>query len=251
MAPQKNNRYSKKRLQKNGPLFIFLLFLSPVCIKLKAQDSFDIKKASFLLPRPQPKGKFSQAFSIYMVVPPKDWTLDIVNAPMLNYSAKYSLKNGFNLQASLSTLFVSNRLSAGPFWNYSKNNFHLGIGYQLVYNLGILKSFGFNTIFTAVEHQPSITYGQSFKKTALTIRGELYYSTWLQVSEGGNKIPFNDDFINGFSLTTSFEQRLYKNKLASLGLKMSYLRYHILAWPALPVNSYQYLVPEFQLGINL
>jgi hypothetical protein len=211
-------------------------------------DSFDIKKSSFLLPQPLPKGKYSHALSIFYVVPPKDWTLDMVNAPMINYAAKYTLGKGFNLQGSLATLIVSNRFNAGPFWNYSKNNIHLGIGYQVAFNFGMLNQFGFSSTLTGWEQQPSLTFGYSFKKTALIFRGDLYYTTSFQINEGGNKVAANDDFVNGFSFSSHFEQRLHKDKVMSLGVKLNYLRYHILAWPAFPVNSYRYLFPEFQIG---
>jgi hypothetical protein len=81
-------------------------------------DGFSITSKSFLLPQPQSKGKFTQALSIYYVVPPRIWTLDMVNAPMFNYSAKYSLGKGFNLQGGLSSLIISNRFNFGPFWTH-------------------------------------------------------------------------------------------------------------------------------------
>ena len=215
-----------------------------------AADSFDIKSHSFLLPRALPIHKYHYALSIYYVVPPRIWTLDIVKAPMFNYTAKYGIGKGFNLEGGISSLIISNRINAGPIWNYSKNNHHVGLGYQVAFNLGVLKQFGFNSVLTGWEQQPSISYGYGFKKSALTFRTDLYYTTSLVISEGGNKIPAGKSFINGFSITSSYEQRLTKNRVMSLGLKIDYLRYHILAWPALPVNSYRYFFPEFQVGLN-
>src|SRR6185436_2187950 len=110
-----------------------------------AADTFDIRDGSFLLPLEQPRGKkFHHSIAVYYVVPPRDWTLDIVKAPMFNYTGKYKLPKGFNLQGGISTLIISNRLNLGPFWNKSFDNFHVGIGYQLAFNYGFLKSFGFN-----------------------------------------------------------------------------------------------------------
>lgn len=77
-----------------------------------------------MLPQPLPAWKYSHSISLQYVVPPKDWTLDAVVAPMFNYTGKYTLPKGFNVQAGLSTLIISNRLNAGPFWNYSSGNFH-------------------------------------------------------------------------------------------------------------------------------
>ena len=214
------------------------------------KSGYDIRTGSFLLPQRLPPGKYSHAIYILYVIPPKDWTLDVVVAPMFNYTGKYTLPKGFNLQGSISSLIISNRLNAGPFWNYTSNNFHLGVGYQVAFNFGVLRQFGFNTVLTGWEQQPSITAGYNFGKTALTVRGDLYYTTKLSLSEAGNVISNNDPFLNGYSVLTSFEQRLTKNRVMSLGFKINYLRYHIIAWPALPVNQYRYFMPEFQLGLN-
>ena len=214
-------------------------------------DSFDIRNGSYLLPQRLPAGKYHHQLSIFYVLVPKDWSLDNVNAPMFNYSAKYTLPYGFNLQANVATLFVSNRFNAGPFWNYTLNDHcHFGIGYQVAYNLGILKEFGFNTVLTGWEQQPSLTMGYSFKKSAIMLRGDGYYVSTLNLSEGGNVIKYKVGKWNGYSLTASVEQRLWKDRVMSIGVKVNYVRYHILAWPAFPVNNYRYYVPEFQLGLK-
>lgn len=211
---------------------------------------FDIKEESFLLPQALPKYKYSSAIYLLNVVIPSDWTHDIIKAPMFMYAAKYTLPYGFNVQASLATLFISNRLNFGPFWNYSINNYHFGAGYQVAYNFGILNEFGFNTTLTLWEQQPSVAFGYSFKTMALTVRGDLYYTNSLNQTSGHNTIKFPAKFLNGYSITTSIEQRLWKNRVMSFGFKFNYLRYHIIAWPAFPVNQYRYIVPEFQLGLN-
>ncbi len=213
-------------------------------------DTFDIKDGSFLLPQPLPKGKYQHAMAIFYVIVPKAWSLDNINAPMFNYSAKYTLPWGFNIQGSVSTLFVSNRINLGPFWNYSKDNFHFGVGYQVAFNYGVLKEFGFNTVLTGWEQQPSVTVGYSFKKSAIIVRGDLYYSSVFYLSEGGNVITFANGGLNGYSITPALEQRLWKNRVMSFGIKMNFIRYHILAWPAFPVNTYRYFVPEFQIGLK-
>ncbi|CAN5298075.1 hypothetical protein BH10BAC4_BH10BAC4_25480 [soil metagenome] len=215
------------------------------------KDRFHIKNTSFILPQPLPKGRYSHAFAIQYVVVPKDWSLDNIQAPMFNYTGKYTLPKGFNLQLSASTLIVSNRFALGPYWNRSFNNFHIGVGYQWAFNLGVLKEFGFNTVLTGWEQQPSVTVGYSFDKSVLTIRGDLYYTQALYLSEGGNTISFTNGGENGFSITTALEQRLWKNRLMSFGVKLNVVRYHILAWPTFPVNKYRYLVPEFQIGLKL
>jgi hypothetical protein len=237
-------------------VFLFLFFSSSSAENAftanedSLSDSFNIKDASFLLPQPLSSGKYSSAIYLLNLVTPKAWTLDNIKAPMLCYSAKYTLPHGFNLQASLATLFISNRINLGPFWNYSANNWHFGAGYQVVFNYGRLNEFGFKTTLTGWEQQPSATIGYSFKTMALTLRSDLYWTNALYVSEGDNMIPYTNGFLNGYSFSLNLEQRLWKNHVMSFGFKWSYLKYHILAWPAFPVNNNRYAVPEFQMGLN-
>lgn len=229
-----------------------LLLCLGSCLPAQAQDTtrFDIKERSFLLPLPREPWKYSHAIYLQYVVPPKDWTLDAVVAPMFNYTGKYTLPKGFNVQAGVSSLIISNRFNLGPFWNYSKGNWHVGIGYQVAFNFGILRHFGFNTILTGWETQPSLTLGYSFEKTALTIRGDMYNTLDISLSEGGNTLSNAERFVNGYSILTSFEQRLTRQRVMSLGFRMNYLRYHIIAWPALPASKYSYFMPEFVIGLN-
>jgi hypothetical protein len=218
----------------------------------KTTDTFNILKASFDLPQPMPGGHYSSSISVLYVVTPKDWTLDNITAPMFFYQAKYSLPKGFNLQASLASLIISNRILLGPYWNYALqgNNF-IGIGWQGAWNYGRLQQFGFATTLTGWEQQPTITFGHAFARTALTLKGYVDWTNQLYLNEGGHTLSVSNGFINGYSFSANFEQKLYKNRALTLGLKMDYVQYHIIAWPAFPVNGKRYWMPEFQVGLNL
>jgi hypothetical protein len=236
---------------------IFLLFILLGCCssgfsQKKQEDSFEIHKASFFLPQPLPGGHYSSSISVIYVVTPRDWTDDVITAPMFSYQAKYTLPMNFNLQGSWSSLIISNRFTLGPYWNYqiSKDNY-VALGWNVAWNYGRLYEFGFATTLTGWEQQPSITFGHAFAKTAVAIRGDLYWTSALYISEDKNVLPVTNGFVNGYSLSATFEQKLYKNRALSLGLKMDYIQYHIIAWPAFPVNGKRYWVPEFQVGLNL
>ncbi len=213
-------------------------------------DGFDIRNTSYFLPQPLRAGKYYQNVSVLYVVVPRDWTTEILKAPMFSYSGKYTLPYGFNLQASLATLFISYRFNFGPFWNYSIDQYHFGVGYQVAYNYGFLNQFGFNTTVSIWEQQPSVSAGYSFKKTAVTVRGDLYYTNSINETQGGHTVSYLASALNGYSVMATLEQRLWKNRLMSFGFKLNYVRYHIIAWPAFPVNLYRYCVPEFHLGLS-
>jgi hypothetical protein len=218
---------------------------------LPGNDSFDIKSASFLLPQSHPAWHYYHSISFSYVDIPPAWTLERINAPLITYYGKFSLPYGFDVQASLATIYISNRLNIGPFWNYSIHNFHFGIGYQFAYDFGKLNQLGYKTKFSGWELQPSVTVGYSFKKIAVILRGDLYQSKSIDFVEGGHSVPMWNSFVNGYAVSVCIEQRLYRNKVISVGIKLNDIRYHFIAWPAFPVNQYRYLVPEFQLGIKL
>jgi len=233
-------------------IFCFLIASSMgFAQKKELPDSFDIKKGSFVLPLPLPGGHYSSSLGVLYVVPPGDWTHDIIAAPMFSYQGKYSLAKGFNLQGSWTTLFISNRFLLGPFWNYKINDdYYVGAGWQVAWNYGRLYEFGFATTITGWEQQPSISFGRMFRTTAVTVRADLYWTNALYISEDKNVIE-TGGFINGYSLSAYYEQRLYKNRALTLGFQLDYIRYHIIAWPAFPVNKKNYWVPEFKILLNL
>jgi hypothetical protein len=217
----------------------------------KQEDSFDIYKASFFLPQPLPSGHYFSSISVLYVVTPKDWTLDNITAPMFSYQAKYTLPKGFNLQAGLSSLIISNRIYLGPYWNYKINDNYINLGWNVAWNYGRLKQFGFATTLTGWEQQPSISFGHAFAKTAVTFRADLYITSVLYITEDKHTLTTANSFINGYSFSASFEQKLYKNRAINFGLQMDYVQYHIIAWPAFPVNGKRYWMPEFKVGLNL
>jgi hypothetical protein len=114
-----------------------------------------------------------------------------------------------------------------------------------------LNQFGFATTLTGWEQQPSLTFGHAFAKTAVAFRADLYWTNALYLTEGKNTLTAATGIINGYSFMATFEQKLYKNRALTLGLKMDYVQYHIIAWPAFPVNGKRYWMPEFQVGLNL
>jgi hypothetical protein len=240
--------------KKIRTVLVFTLLLSGLIGfgQKKQEDTFNIYKASFFLPQPLPAGHYSSSISVLYVVTPKDWTLDNVTAPMFSYQAKYTLPKGFNLQGGLSSLIISNRIYLGPYWNYHfGSDNYVGLGWNVAWNYGRLNQFGFATTLTGWEQQPSIAFGHAFAKTAVTFRADLYWTNVLYITEDKNTLTTANGFINGYSFSASFEQKLYKNRAITFGLKMDYIQYHIIAWPAFPVNGKRYWMPEFQVGINL
>ena len=170
---------------------------------------------------------------------------------MFSYQAKYTLPKGFNVQGGFSSLLISNRIYIGPYWNYQFNHNYIGLGWNAAWNYGRLNQFGFATTLTGWEQQPSLVWGHAFERTAVTVRADFYYADVLYLYEGGHSLRAAQGLNNGYSFSATFEQKLYKNRALTLGLQMDYIQYHIIAWPAFPVNGKRYWMPEFKVGLNL
>ena len=138
-----------------------------------------------------------------------------------------------------------------PLRNYQIKNNYIGLGWQAAWNYGRLNQFGFATTLTGWEQQPSITFGHAFTTTAVAFRADLYWTNKLYLSEDGHTLTAANGLINGYSFSATYEQKLFKNRAMTLGLKMDYIQYHIIAWPAFPINGKRYWMPEFQVGLNL
>jgi len=244
-------------------VFAVLILINTIlwCIDIHAQsssatprpsaDTFDIRSHSFFLPQAiQPK-KYLQNLSFTYVDLPASWTLNQINAPMLTYRSKFGLPAGFLLESGLSTIGISNRLSFGPSWNFSRNHLHFGIGWQAGYSLGLLNSEGFKTHVSGWDQEPYLCAGRSFRQCSIIIKASASWTNSDRFTEGGHRVPMMNSFFNGYSLCGVVEQRLHKGKVVCLGIKLSQIRYHFLAWPAFPVNQSSYYVPEFQISINL
>src|SRR4051812_18650151 len=124
-------------------LFAFLLFLNFTASAQVAQ--FDIRERSMYLPAPQRGGKYDHSLTLAQIYLPKQWLEQAVSGPMIEYKANYALPKGFSLEGNFNTLFVANELRLGAQWSYSlTDRIHLGIAYQVGFEFGILRQFGYN-----------------------------------------------------------------------------------------------------------
>lgn len=245
---------TSKQLKMKGLIIIIIslaLIIHPGSSSGQSSDttSFEMSKAAYYLPVRTASGKFQHAFSLTNNFLPSDWTLLAVSAPMFNYQARYGLPAGFQIDAFLSTVFVSNRIMLGPRWTYSKNNWHYGLSYHQGYNFGFLNDFGFEVTVTAWSHIPGLAVGYSFDKTSLTLKASLEYLGNFSYYTGDNVIENKNFRLNGSTVGLILEQRLWKDRIFSLAFEMNHVNFVMQAWPAFPINNKTYFVPSVTWGI--
>lgn len=233
--------------------FLFLISESVFAQTSKAVDRFSVRSAAFYLPATQPAKTFKHIIGLADFFLPSDWTNVNLNAPMLNYSARYYVPANFSVDASIHTLYVANKFTMGLNWNHSFNeHLHAGISYSGSYNLGILHDdYQFATIVTALTYSPSIAIGYSTKETAFTLRGGIEHLDNVYFKTGSNVVKDHYSFINGAFLKITMEQRLWKHHVLSFGVEIDRMQFVIVAWPAYPVNNKRYTIPQVTLGITL
>lgn len=236
----------------------FLLVLSLNATSLFAQQSnsekidFDIKTQSMYLPVPQKAGKFDQSFSVNMIYLPQAWLDAAYSVPMFDYKVNYSLGKGYAINTNIKTLLVANDLRLGFSWNHSmSNNWYVGLGYQVAYNFGALKDFGFDNTLKVLQHHPTVRIGYEHNNRAYTFQGKLDYIGKTSFSLGENSKDNQLNIVNGFSTGFFMEQRLTQKKSFCIGLIANYDQFHIMAWPAFSVVRQQYFIPEINFGFKL
>jgi hypothetical protein len=237
--------------KKGSWVFSGLIIFASCITSGRAQDLINYSIKTFHIPGPYPKGTFRQTIWVNSFFMPTDLTNVAIGAPMFNYSARYSFGKGWGAEGTFSTLFVSNRLSAGPSWSTNYKKFHFGFTYFIGYNLGVLNDFGFATVLTAWNQTPTASFGYRFNKSALTLKFGWEYFGNVDYRTGSNSVKMEQRVFNGWFTRIVMEQKLWKNHTASFSVCFNRMNFVMLAWPAYPVNNKRYLIPEVSMGITL
>ena len=232
-------------------LCVLLLFAQlPSYAQVK---EFDICERSMYLPAPQKAGKFDHSVTLAQIYLPHQWLEQSISGPMVEYRANFALPAGFAVNGSLKTLLIANDLKLGLSWNYSlAKELQLGIAYQIGFEYGILKEFGYNNTISVWEHHPMLRLGYNFKNVAFTLQGKL---DWMM----GTRLELNDyatsnitgSMFNGYSVGLFLEQRLTRRNSICFGFLANFAKFHILGWPALNIVDHQYFIPEVNIGFKL
>jgi hypothetical protein len=232
-------------------LFIFLLLFSSGAYAQVAE--FDIRERSMYLPAPQKAGKFDHSLTLAQIYLPKQWLEESVSGPMVEYKANFALPKGFALNGNVKTLLVANEIRLGASWNCSlTDKIYLGIVYQVGFEFGILKEFGYNNTIRVWEQHPMVRLGYSFKNVAFTLQGKIDWMT-------GRRLVLDDyatnnltgSMFNGYSFGLFIEQRLTRRNSICFGFISNFNKFHILGWPALNIVDHQYFIPEVNIGFKL
>lgn len=227
-----------------------LLLLAQVTYAQVAE--FAIKQRSMFLPAPQKAGKFDHSIALTQIYLPHQWLEQSVSGPMIEYKANYALPAGFALNGNLRTLLIANDIRMGLSWNYSlTEQLHFALAYQVGFEFGILREFGFNNTIQVWEHHPMVRLGFNFKDIAFTLQGKVDWmiKTRLELQDYATN-NITGSLFNGYAIGLFIEQRLTKRNAIYFGFISNFNKFHILGWPSLMIVDHQYFIPEVNIGFR-
>lgn len=226
--------------------------LSGVTVQAQQQD-FDIREHSMYLPAPQRAFKFDHSITLAQVYLPKQWLEQAVSGPMAEYKANFALPGGFALNGNFNTLIIANEWRLGASWNYSlTDHFHFAIAYQVGFEFGFLRQFGYNNTIRVWEQHPMIRLGYNLKNLAFTLQGKIDWMTGARLALADYATSdITGSMFNGYSFGLFLEQRLTRRNSICFGFISNFDKFNILGWPALNTVDHKYFIPEINIGFKL
>jgi hypothetical protein len=217
---------------------------------LAQEDNFNITEETYILPSNYKPFKFNHYVFAHFVYVPEDWLESSINIPFPGYFVKYSLPDGFAVEAGIKTIIISNEFSGGLRWGHRIGKFHFGTGLQYDYEFGWLNGFGFNnSILRASQITPRAAIGASFYNVAITFQTQFNYLLHYYIQNDQIQHNQTKDTYNGTQFLLCFEQRMFKKQVVSFGIAMNFNRFNILTWPVYNPVKIQKFYPQFNLGL--
>ncbi|MFM8911361.1 MAG: hypothetical protein ACKOE6_00390 [Flammeovirgaceae bacterium] len=229
-----------------------------VCLAFVLQYSYaQTNGQSYLLPSgihfPQvlSVGQFKHEVAMSQVKLPFDWLETSIQAPLFHYRMNVGLPKKFLLESGFSTLFVANHLALGPRWCVERGRLAFNVGYDVAFAFGALNFLGFDSSMKSWINYPNFSLGYQVKDVRFTLKCEMSFVTSTSSKQGANEVVNDRNFYNGYTVALFVEQRLWGERVFTLGFKSSYSKFHFMGWPAFPTFNRFYYIPELYLGLML
>jgi hypothetical protein len=225
-------------------LMVFVVQMAAKAQDAVPRDTFDIGRRSMQFPHWHKVlgTRFSAGLS--MVRPPKDLLENAIQAPLVNIHMILGLPWWLSLEADLTTIVVSNQLTAGPRITWQKKNFGVKAGWDVAFIYGQIRQGGFDNNLVAWAHYPNLSVGYKLKQISFTLKGEMMVVTKSVSKTGENEVDNSRNFINGGTLAFYVEQRIHKNKVFVIGIKDNYEKLYWPTWMLFSTFNRYYHIPE-------
>lgn len=207
-------------------------------------DTFNITGSCLHYPNIPVKWQFRWSAGLLLVKPPMDLLENNYQGPLGNFHATFGLPWKLSLEGDVSTIIVSNQVSAGPHISFNFGKLGLKAGWDVAYSFGQLKQFGFDNSSKIWMHYPTVSIGMRSKTMAFTLKSEVVFVTRISQMTGENEVVRSNNFFNGVTNAVYIEQRLWKNHVFVFGLKDNYEKFYWPVWMMFTTFNRFYHIPE-------
>ncbi len=231
------------KISSTGRMFALLL----LCTPLFGQNSDAVPYLSF--PRPLAQGTLNYSLGASMTIFPRFVVEEeIRQIPMVLVSARYGLPSNFSLTAQLSTVYITNAVSAGAMWSYELFGVHTALTDEFVYWFGIADLEGFNTNAMGIVNRPGISAGIDVDNYLLTLRSELLVLISQHTYFGSASVGRVKPEVAGVTTSLTLEQDVWDRTFMSFSLRANIARPNYQLWLAFSVQDRWILYPEIQMS---
>ena len=176
---------------------------------------------------------------------------ELDQSPMLDYNIRFGLPNNFSLLCRISTIGLTNHISAGGKWSFSMNRFSFSIGNQTAYWFGWANFSDFDVRANGINDYPEISMGYDFDRFLLTMKAEAEFLITLNKYSGNIQTSASQSKPVGINFGIFTEQHFLRNNWVTIGLKLHYSKYFYQSWIAFSTLEQWFWIPEINLAYNL
>jgi hypothetical protein len=173
---------------------------------------------------------------------------EIRQVPMFNAALRYELPAHFSLTAEFSTIYITNVLSAGVFWSYSRGALACAVADELSYWFGTATMSGFDTQAMGLVNRPSVSVGIDIDSYKVTAKTELLTVLSQHTYFGTASVARIKPEIAGIATTLSLEQDLWKSTNVAFAFRANYAKPNYQLWLAFSVQDRWLFYPELQVS---
>lgn len=173
---------------------------------------------------------------------------EIRQIPMVNFTARYGLPSNVSLTLQISTVFITNVVSAGAMWSYRIGNVSLALTDDFSYWFGFADFEGFDTKTMGLLNRPGISAGIDIDAYKITAKTEMLVLLSQHTYFGSASVGRLKPEISGIVSSIILEQDVWKSTFMSFALRANYARPNYQVWLAFSVQDKWLLFPDLQIS---
>ncbi|MFA6541078.1 MAG: hypothetical protein WCT99_05690 [Bacteroidota bacterium] len=209
-----------------------------------------IKESPFIaFPKPYESGMMHYSVGAALTLLPRQIVEEeIRQLPMVTVALRYGLPENFSVTAQLSTVYITNVVSAGAQWSMQTGNAAFALADEFSYWFGVADMDGFDTKAMGLINRPSISAGIQIDDDKVTVRSELLVMISQHTYFGSASVGRVKPEIVGVVTSLCLEQEILKSTSMSFALRANYALPNYQLWLAFSVQDRWLMYPEIQLS---